>query len=398
MPPTHYNYHYALHPNTYIAPYISTPITINGNIEKKEWSQIPFSSHFDDIRGSEEAPPDERPTEECRTRFKMMYDDMYLYIAARIESNMEVVAKYTERNSPIYHLDSDFEVFLDPDSSCQYYKELEMNAINTVWNLMLDKPYMDGGHEYSGRVAKKGDDDYYDVEQQQTATLLVEGLLNQPGGQRVVWDVEIALAHKDTLRFQQEHSLSRGSPQMGDIWRINFSRVERGGDINWTWQPQRVWNAENHTYCGQVNMHLPDAWGYVRFGPPLSAAAAAAASSSSTDSSVEAGQVPNELIVEKGDPFWPLRLAAMNVYYAQRHYYDKHGVYATHLDVLHGLLDDPTLDPFRDNMVLLEASKDGYTIQISDGNHRFISLNNTRHMRVWEDPIVLKDGSILNSV
>ena len=33
-----------------------------------------------------------------------------------------------------------FEVFLDPGGSCAWYKELEMNANNAVWNLMLDRP------------------------------------------------------------------------------------------------------------------------------------------------------------------------------------------------------------------------------------------------------------------
>jgi hypothetical protein len=375
-------HHYSLHPNVYIAPYITTPIIIDGNIEKKEWNPIPFSSPFDDIRGAKDAPPNERPTDACRTRFKMMYDDTYLYIAARIESDMEVVATYTERNSPIYHMDSDFEVFVDPDSSCHYYKELEINALNTVWNLMLDKPYMDGGHEHSGRIAKKGDEkknnhDYYDVEEQKTATLVVKGELNQTGCNKVIWDVEIALAHSDTLKFQQRHL--QGAPKVGDLWRINFSRVERKGNVNWTWQPQRVWKVENHTYCGQVNMHLPDAWGYVRFGPSLSEIKGHAGKAAPA-----AGQVPNERIVEQGDPFWPLRWTVMNIYYAQRYYYDKNGVYATDMNQLNDLVDKDTLDPFRENMIL-KASKDCYTIQMFDDNHCYISLNHTRYMKVWKE-------------
>ena len=36
--------------------------------------------------------------------------------------------------------DSDFEIFLDPPGSASWYKELELNANNAVWNLALDKP------------------------------------------------------------------------------------------------------------------------------------------------------------------------------------------------------------------------------------------------------------------
>jgi hypothetical protein len=247
---------------------------------------------------------------------------------------------------------------------------------------MLDKPYMDGGHEHSGRIAKKGDEkknnhDYYDVEEQKTATLVVKGELNQTGCNKVIWDVEIALAHSDTLKFQQRHL--QGAPKVGDLWRINFSRVERKGNVNWTWQPQRVWKVENHTYCGQVNMHLPDAWGYVRFGPSLSEIKGHAGKAAPA-----AGQVPKERIVEQGDPFWPLRWTVMNIYYAQRYYYDKNGVYATDMNQLNDLVDKDTLDPFRENMIL-KASKDCYTIQMFDDNHCYISLNHTRYMKVWKE-------------
>ena len=79
---------------------------------------------------------------------------------------MTVEAHFTERNSPIFQKDSDFEVFVDPLGSCHGYKEYEVNALNTVWNLMLDRPYGDGGVEHSGRIAKPGDALYYDVKHQ----------------------------------------------------------------------------------------------------------------------------------------------------------------------------------------------------------------------------------------
>ena len=35
--------------------------------------------------------------------------------------------------------DNDFEVFIDPDGSTHYYKEFEINALNTTWDLELNK-------------------------------------------------------------------------------------------------------------------------------------------------------------------------------------------------------------------------------------------------------------------
>ena len=362
-----YHIHWALHPNIYVAPYTNTPIEVNGNIEKDEWASVPWSYDFDDIRGEDDAPSDERPSLECRTRMKMMWDDDFLYIAAILESDMEVRATFEARNSPIYHEDSDFEVFVDPNSSCHHYKELEMNAINTVWNLMLDKPYADGGQEHSGRIAKPGDEKYYDVEGQKTAVRILEGSLNKPGRQRTVWAVEIALSHRDTMK----HQLS-AKPQEGDQWRINFSRVEMKGKINWTWQKQKVWDPEQRKHCGKVDMHMPDAWGYVRFGPSMKDA--------KKDEII--GEVSSKDIVKgAGDPMWPTRLAAMNIYYAQRRYYELNNMFANSLQDLSEFIDEEILAPYgRDGGIVSSFADDFYKVQVRDLLDHVVSLDSNRLM------------------
>lgn len=151
--------HWELYPKTYVARRTSEPLldTLDGDLTKDAWTTVPWSDYFDDIRGDRDAPPDDRPNSNCKTRFKALWDHEHLYIGALIETDFETVAEFKERNSPIFQKDSDFEVFIDPIGSCHNYKELELNAINTVWNLMLDKPYNDNGHEHSGRVARPGD-------------------------------------------------------------------------------------------------------------------------------------------------------------------------------------------------------------------------------------------------
>eukprot|EP00980_Cylindrotheca_fusiformis_P006703 scaffold1398_cov116-Cylindrotheca_fusiformis.AAC.20 len=129
------NPHWELYPKAYVAQRTSFPLIdhIDGNLDKEVWSGVQWSEPFDDIRGIEDAPEDERPKPSCRTRFKAIWDDEYIYFGAIIESDFTTEAHFTKRNSPIYHTDSDFEVFMDPLGECQYYKEFEMNAINTVW-------------------------------------------------------------------------------------------------------------------------------------------------------------------------------------------------------------------------------------------------------------------------
>lgn len=50
----------------------------------------------------------------------------------------------SEKNSTLYW-ENDFEVFIDPDGDGENYYEFEMNALNTIWELTLDKPYNKGG-------------------------------------------------------------------------------------------------------------------------------------------------------------------------------------------------------------------------------------------------------------
>ena len=221
--------HWDLYPLVYVAPKISMPLIdrIDGDLTKEIWSKASWSSPFDDIRGPADAPDDYRPRPTCRTRFKALWDDTHLYIGAILESDFETQAHFTERNSPIYQKDSDFEVFVDPIGCCHNYKELEVNAINTVWNLLLDKPYDDGGGEHSGRIAKPGDPSYYEVYKQKTAVQILKGKLNDET-KGATWSVEIALSIDDIFA-NITNCCDR--PEIGSMWRINFSRVEKQGDM-----------------------------------------------------------------------------------------------------------------------------------------------------------------------
>ena len=98
-------------PRSYVAKKVLHPLTIDGNLDKPEWDEVEWSEPFGEIRG-EDSPPNTRPGPSSETRIKMRWDARYLYIAARLCSQ-EVgwrFASFTERNSPIFHKDSDFEV------------------------------------------------------------------------------------------------------------------------------------------------------------------------------------------------------------------------------------------------------------------------------------------------
>jgi hypothetical protein len=226
-------------PKTYECRRAPEPLRIDGRLDEPSWASAPWTAPFVDIEG------DAKPRPRFRTRAKMLWDDRFFYVAAELEEP-HVWATLTKHDSVIFH-DNDFEVFLDPDGDGLRYYELELNALNTTWDLFLPKPYRFGGKA----------DNRFEITGLRTA-VHIDGALNDPRDTDRGWTVEIALPWK---AFE-------GSPHPDNTWRVNFSRVEWEHRIvdgryrkaegkkedNWVWSPQ-----------GEINMHIPERWGYVRF-------------------------------------------------------------------------------------------------------------------------------------
>lgn len=239
-------------PLKYIVQRAAGPIRIDGKLDEDSWMKAEWTEVFGDIEGPA------RPAPRYRTRVQMLWDDEYLYIGAYLEEP-NVWATLTKRDSVIFE-DNDFEVFIDPDGDTHDYYELEMNALSTVWDLLLIKPYRDGGPAVNA----------WDIKGLKTA-VSVNGTLNDPSDRDKAWTVEIAIPF-EVLRECMPGKPQRPSP--GDEWRMNFSRVEynlkvengksikakdpgSGQDLpedNWTWSPQ-----------GLINIHYPEMWGFVQF-------------------------------------------------------------------------------------------------------------------------------------
>ena len=232
-------------PNTYDCRRASSAISIDGRVVESAWQAAAWTADFVDIEGGA------RPRARFRTRAKMLWDDEYFYIAAELEEP-HVWGTLTRHDSVIFH-DNDFEVFIDPDGDTLNYYEFEINALNTGWDLLLDKPYRHGGKARNS----------WEIPGLRTA-VHVRGTLNDPSDRDQGWSVEIAFP----WRVLAEYSRQAAPPRSGDEWRVNFSRVEWQHDIdagtyrkvpntkedNWVWSPQ-----------GAVNMHIPEMWGRVRF-------------------------------------------------------------------------------------------------------------------------------------
>ena len=220
---------------TYNAPKATSAITIDGILDEEDWQNAPLSESFADIRGVDFQP---KPVKE--TRMKMLWDDENLYIAGLIEED-NVTASLTEHDAIIWK-DNDWEVFIDPDQDCRLYFEIELNALGTVMDLLMDRPYRDGGKFYLP----------WDCRGLQTA-VHVDGTLNDPSDKDKGWTVEMAIPIASlAVEFQSVEQL------LAQDWKIGFSRVEwlveGGPEENWVWNP-----------TGIVDMHQPERWGTLHF-------------------------------------------------------------------------------------------------------------------------------------
>jgi hypothetical protein len=209
----------SIYPRQYVAyrlkPGDLDPSALDGDLTKAAWAEVPWTENFGDI-ATATAP-------QFSTRAKLRWDDEFLYVGAQMEEP-QAWATLTEHNDVVYN-DNDFEIFVDPGATTHYYKEFEMNAFNTTWSLCLDKPYGDGGHENSSRVQANG----FDYEPPLRCSVGVAGgELNNPATGTVSWSVEVALPLEKVLVNQS----GVGLPRDGDLWRINFSRVEWNVTVN----------------------------------------------------------------------------------------------------------------------------------------------------------------------
>jgi len=286
-------------PRRYVSYRTASKPTIDGKLDEPAWAAAPWTDAFVDIEG------DRRPRPRFATRAKMLWDDEHFYVAAEMEEP-DLWGTLTVRDSVIFH-DNDFEIFIDPDGDTHAYYELEVNALKTAWDLMLLKPYRDGGRAI----------DAWDIAGLRVGVDL-RGTLNRPGDRDDGWTVEIAMP----WRILREAAPDRKAPQPGDRWRVNFSRVQWQLDTadgryakrlkpgtkdplpedNWVWSPQ-----------GAVNMHLPERWGYVQF------------------SGVPAGSKVEPFV---DDPNENVKWALRRLYYRQRAWREKSGAYASTLKQL----------------------------------------------------------------
>ena len=278
-------------PKSYIAYHTTENIKIDGSDADASWNKVEWTDLFIDIEGVK------KPT--YNTQVKMMWDDTYFYILAKMEEP-HVWADIKDRDAIVFY-NNDFEVFVDPTGDTHNYYELEVNAINTVWDLFITNPYREKNvalNDWTITGLK--------------SAVKIDGTLNDPTDTDKGWVLEMAIPWSVYKTAFFHKNVPKDS-----FWRVNFSRVnwdhqitdrtydrKKGSngeylpEYNWVWSPQ-----------GVINMHEPEHWGYVYF-------------SSKEVGAKDTFEIPNDEKIK-----WKL----FEFYRAQKKYFDTKKAWATSL-------------------------------------------------------------------
>jgi len=279
----------------------------------------------------------------------MLWDTMYLYIGAEIQEH-HIWGNLLTRDTVIFH-NNDFEVFIDPDGDTHNYYELEINALGTVWDLMLVRPYRDGGPAVNG----------FDFNGLKTA-VYHDGTINDPGDKDKMWSVEMCIP----WMAMSEYNQYKKHPWIGETLKINFSRVqwetrvENGEYIrktdsltrrllpenNWVWAPQ-----------GSISMHIPEMWGVLQI----------------SDNEIE----PNNLSAKTGQEErikWFLR----QVYYKEKEYHLENKTYTNDLQFL-GLDEYPDIET---DHIQISSTGNQFIASYPENNNTILKINHQG--RVWK--------------
>ncbi|MBF4472934.1 carbohydrate-binding family 9-like protein [Flavobacterium sp. HJJ] len=327
-------------PKTYTASKTENSIVIDGDESDAAWNKAAWTALFTDIEGVEKP--------KYGTKVKMLWDDTNFYVLAKLDEP-DVWANLKQRDTIIFY-NNDFEVFIDPDSDTFNYYELEINALNTAWDLFLSKPYRENDNVVLND---------WNIPSLKSA-VKINGTLNNPNDRDEGWVLEMAIpwASYKTSYFDKNVPVDK-------FWRVNFSRVnwqhtvtdkgyerKKGTDgkflpeYNWVWSPM-----------GVINMHEPEKWGYVYF------------SSKEADNSFV---IPQDEKVK-----WELYA----LYRLQKEYYQKHKAWAKSIADLtkEGIsIDNRVLKP------ILENHAAGYNISVKS------PFSNTKY-------IIKEDGKIITN-
>lgn len=217
----------------------SDMMIIDGKLSESSWINAPLTDPFIVYWDGSEA--------RLNTQSKFLWDDNFLYIGFICE-DPDVWGTFENRDDLLWNGEV-VEILCDPNGDELNYFEVQVNPLETILDLLLNKPYFQGGRADLG----------WNLEKIQAA-VWVDGTLNDLSDVDVKWECEVALPFDELAFMGPELNFP---PLDGDQWRILVTRYdyERTGT-------ERVevtsWNQTDDR-----GFHVPTKFGRIIFSDEL---------------------------------------------------------------------------------------------------------------------------------
>lgn len=141
-------------------------------------------------------------------------------------ADTHIAATLNQRDAPLY-TEEVVEVFFDPVGDLAGYFEIEVNPLNAVLDLVLRRNRNGYKKDFSWRC---------------------EGLRTVVRQEPKGWTVELAIPFR---------SVAAEPPRRGDLWRVNFARIDRPPNVG---RELTAWSP-----TGFANFHVPERFGIMEF-------------------------------------------------------------------------------------------------------------------------------------
>lgn len=208
-------------------------ITIDGKIDESSWKNAAEAILTETNSGN--AVP-------LKSTVKLLWDDEYLYVAFYCE-DPDAWATLENFDDPLWG-EEVVEVFIDPEDKEHTYYEFEVSPINTVVDLFI----LNAGQANKGRFTGWKDWNMKGFK----SGVYVEGDGKNEGTKDSYWTVEMAFP------FNEIWTAANRPPKDGEMWRMNFYRIERGKSKD---KNDDFYAAFNPT--GRPSFHTP--WQFGKF-------------------------------------------------------------------------------------------------------------------------------------
>lgn len=223
-------------------------VAIDGKGDDPAWQEA-APAELVDVRFLSGDRLHSRPTEA-----RMLWDDLYLYFLFTA-SDPDVWSTYAQRDMQLWQ-EEVVEIFIDPDGDGLNYAEVEVNPLNAVFDLLLSKPWGQGGQGFA------------QWDPLLATAVQVAGTVNNPADTDQGWSAEVVLPWsalgRELLDVPGSQSLP---PRVGDEWRLNLYRFERVRQNGTETEAQ----ASAWSPVGRVDFHVPERFGRVVFRDRLTA-------------------------------------------------------------------------------------------------------------------------------